>query len=108
MELDEWNPDGEQRVAQSNARMRERGRIEEDQCSLIIPSGMYAANQIRFRVELEVYTRVPERLGAVLERIFDRSEGGGAVDTRLARAEQPEIRPIQQEQSRHPHRLETR
>src|SRR5512138_1812424 len=99
MQLDERNPHREHSVPQRDARVRERRRIEEDQRRLVVTSSMNATDQLGFRVALKRDELVPERLGAVFERIFDRSEGGGAVNTRLASAEQPEIRPIQQEQS---------
>ena len=53
MQLDEWNLRREQRVAQRDARMGERGRIEQNDGDALIARRVNALDELSLRVALE-------------------------------------------------------
>jgi len=53
VQLDEWHLGTQQRVAQGDARVREGGRIEQNDGDALVARGMYSPNQLGFRIALK-------------------------------------------------------
>ena len=99
--FDEWQPDREQRIAQRNARMRESAGIEDQKSDAVRRCRMDAADELVLGIALERDQLVARLTGQLGGAPLDRLEGVGAVDARLAAAEQVQIRAVQKQHSRH-------
>src|SRR5690606_13461799 len=102
VELDERDRDREQRVAERDARVRECGRVEQNEIDLLAARGMDAPDQLVLGVALKRVERVPGGPGELLQPRLDIGERRMSVELGLSGAEQAEIRAVQQQQSRHP------
>src|SRR5690606_2710397 len=101
MELDERDPDREQRVAQRNAGVREGRRIEQNEVDLLRAGRVDAPDQLVLGVALVGIERVTCCLGEAFQPGLDVGQRRAAVELRLAGAEQTEVWAVQQQQSRH-------
>src|SRR5215469_8121014 len=93
--LDEGQADAEKRVAERNARMRERTRVHDEEGNPFGAGPVDALEELMLGIALEGEQLVP---GLVRDRggtLLYRPEGVGAIDRRLARAEQIEVRAVQ-------------
>src|SRR5882672_7268971 len=97
MHFDERDADSEQRIAQGDARVRERTRIEYDVADALALRSMDAIDQHMLRVALQAIERMASRLCQLGEARVDVGKRVAAVDLGLARAEQIEIRAVQDE-----------
>jgi hypothetical protein len=101
VDLHHRNPNGEQRVAQSNAGVRKTSRIKDDELHLLGRRALDPVDQFRLGVTLhrrEAMTglrRHPHKLPVNL------LEGPPAVDARLAISQHVQIWTIENEDVRH-------
>ncbi len=93
--LDKRNSHAGQRIAQRHAGMRVGGRIDDDEVHPFRPRGMDAVNQRPFMVGLERRQR-DTGVGGVLRQCgVDIGQRGVPVRLRLARAQQIQVWPMQ-------------
>src|SRR3569833_990697 len=90
-----------QRITQCNARVGERGRVEDEKPDAVGRGSMNPRDQLGLGVALEGHELVagfPRQLRGAL---FDGFESVRSVDTGLATAQQVEIRSVEKKHSRH-------
>src|SRR5438034_9343694 len=93
--FDERHTGAEDGVAQRDAGVRERARIDDHECHGLGAGPMDAIDQLVFGVTLERDQLVPELAGHRRRALLDRLERIGAVYGRFPRAEQIEVRAVQ-------------
>jgi|SRR5271168_2570042 len=98
--FDEGNIDRKQGVAQGDAGMRECSRIEDYEGNGVAFRRLNPGYQFVLRVALRGNQLVTQRLRKRGQADLDVLQRCGAVHTRLASAEQIEIRSIEQQNSR--------
>ena len=101
VQLDERNLHGEQRVAQRDARMGERGRIEQDEGNALVARRMDALDQVGLRVALKRVELVARRLRMSLELATRFRRAWSCHRAGLTAAELAEIRAIEQQKAGH-------
>src|SRR5882762_4494904 len=93
--FDEGHTGAEDGVAQRDAGVRERARIDDHERHALGAGPMDALDQLVFGVTLERDQLVPELAGNRRRALLDRLERVGAVQGRFPRAEQIEVRAVQ-------------
>ena len=101
VDLNEWNRYREERIPQRNARVRERAGIKDDECDALRGRTLHAVDQIVFGVTLETGQLMPESGSYARTARLDIPERGRAVNVRLTRAEQVQIRTVDKEKVGH-------
>ena len=96
VQLDEWDLDRKQRVAQGDAGVSEGGRVEEDHGDSLVASLIDALDELRLRVALERVELVPRGSRLRSKTLLDLGQGRRAVDAGLARSKLAQIGAIQQ------------
>src|SRR5581483_9249344 len=99
--FDERDLHREQRVAQRDAGMRQRGGIDDDELDAFGLGLLDPLDQGAFVVALERVELVPELAGVLAEIALDLPERLGSVEVRLAAAEQVEVGAVQQQDQAH-------
>src|SRR5690606_36955478 len=95
MYFQERNRHAGQGITQSYAGMRVSPRINNDEIGAVGARGMDAIYQRPFVVALKARTLPPLRSGNLSQGIVDIGQGLPPVDVRLARAEQVQVRAMQ-------------
>ena len=108
VQFDERNADRQHRIAQGNARMRERTRIENDEIDPIGGGLVDTLDQLVFGVALKTAQGMAVFLGNRNRAGLDGIQRRRAVNLRFTRAQQVQIRSIEQEKSRHIESMSTR
>lgn len=98
MNFDERNRNGGNRIAQGNAGVRVGRRVDDDETDAFSAGGMNALDQGAFVVALEGFEHDACRFGATRQRAVDVGERGGTIVLRLARAEQVQVRAVDDQQ----------
>jgi hypothetical protein len=99
--LDERNAYGEQRVAQRDARVGEPGRIEQNECDMARGRQVDATDQLGFGIALERAEPMARLGGELRQALVDLLEGHVPIEPGLPRAQQVQVRTIEQEQVGH-------
>src|SRR4051812_21614738 len=97
MYLQEGQPDSEQRIAERNARVGERSRVENQEPDAIGGGSVDAADQLGLRIALKSHQLVAGLPGQLSRALFNRLESVGPVDAGLATAQQVEIRSVEKQ-----------
>jgi hypothetical protein len=84
--------------------MRESGRVDDDEIDVLACRGMHALDQGRLRIALESRQLHAGVGGRCFEPGVDVEQAGVTVVLRLARAQQVQIRPVQDQDVAHPFR----
>jgi len=95
------NADSQQCIANRNAGMSECAWIEQNKIYCVDLCLLHPINDLVFSVALETAEVVTQVFGHRCQPVLDVGQTSFAIDTRLARAKQVEIRTINQEQARH-------
>jgi hypothetical protein len=83
-----------QRIAQRHAGVGESRRIDDDELRAVAGGLLHPVDQGCFGIALEGHQGGTLRLGACCQARVDLVESSGAVDRRLPRAEQIEVRAV--------------
>ena len=99
--LDKRDMDREKRITERNARMGECARVQDDEVDPVGRSLLHAVDELVFGITLETGERVAEPCGELDTACLDVVEAGCAVDIGLARAQQVEVGPVDQQEIGH-------
>src|SRR5690606_40194975 len=92
MHFDEWDAHRHQRVTYCDTGMGKCGGIDDDEPGAVLPRSVNARDQLMLCVALQCLQLMPQFAGLLDEAGIDLRQGDRAIDTRLAGAEQVEIR----------------
>lgn len=89
--FDEWEADGQERVADSNAGVRKSARVQKDEVDTFRRGELHAINNFVFGIALEANELVVEIAGKNLQSTLNVCKVCVAVYARLTSAKQIEI-----------------
>lgn len=101
MYFDERYGNRKQRIPNCDACVRKRAGIEYDEIDAVGCCLLHTVDQFMFRVALKAFQRVAKFIGDVDTICFDVIEASRAVNLWLSRAQQVEIRTIEQQEVGH-------
>src|SRR5580698_1282387 len=99
--LDEGQPRSQERIAQRDARVGKGPRVDDRERHALGAGAVHALDQLVFGVALEREQLVAELKGKRGAALLDGLQGVGAIDGRLARAEQVQVGAVQHQHSGH-------
>ena len=96
--LDERNPDSEERIAQCDTGVRKSTRIQDDEIDTIDGGLLDPVDQLMLRIALKAGQAVPQLGRQFLAACLDLLEPRATIDLGFTRTQQIEVRAIDKQE----------